>query len=356
MSLFFLISLQASGEKNFLADAERESPVKKNNSKNSLYELQKTLNDIYELYKDSVVFISTEKSKQKKFDDPADVIDWFSSGQLLKKRTWNIGTGFMLTSDGYICTNYHIIKNVENATVTVSGKSYTAVVAGYDSARDIALLKINGRTDFKPVYLGNSDNVKTGDFVVAIGNPFGLDRSFTSGIVSGTGRKELDGTSNPHIQTDAAINQGNSGGPLINIDGEVIGVNRAIFSSTGESNGIGFAIPINDAKHVIIEIMKKNSNRKTIGITTKLLAPDDAARLNLKNVQGIIVTSVEKGSSAEKSGIKNDDIIIKLNDARIAGPDDFDKQLSSMKAGSSVRLTLLRNGEMMSIWVTLSAE
>ena len=258
-----LCSSYVMSNPSFLSEAEKISPLKKNN-KSSAHELQNTFHAIYNLYKDSVVFISTERTVNVRgfnpfVDDPI-FREFFGMRDAPKTRKdTGLGTGFIITSDGYICTNSHVVQNVDSVTVTVSDKTFKAEIVGLDKVTDIALLKIQGKGNFKPVYFGNSDDVKVGDFVVAIGNPFGLDKTFTTGVVSATSRKQLDEMGNSHIQTDAAINQGNSGGPLINLDGEVIGVNRAIYSNAGGNIGIGFAIPVNSAKETIIKLKNKNN-------------------------------------------------------------------------------------------------
>ena len=308
--LIFIIlcSINVMSDSSFISETERKSPLKKNN-KTAAYELQNAFHEIYNQYKDSVVFISTEKTVNAMgfnpfVDDPV-FREFFGMKDAPKTRkARGLGTGFIISSDGYICTNWHVVQNVDTVTVTVSDKTFKAEVIGLDKVTDIALLKIQGQGNFKPVYFGNSEDVKVGDFVVAIGNPFGLDKTFTSGVVSGTGRKQLDETGNSHIQTDAAINQGNSGGPLINLDGEVIGVNRAIYSSAGGNIGIGFAIPINNARDTIIELKKYGKvKRGFIGIEMSPLTEEMAAKLGLKNNQGVLVMNAIKNAPAAKSGI-----------------------------------------------------
>jgi Trypsin-like serine proteases, typically periplasmic, contain C-terminal PDZ domain len=269
-------------------------------------------------------------------------------------KSQGLGTGFIISSDGYICTNHHVVQNVDTVTVTVADKSYEAEIIGSDAVTDIALLKIKGKGVFKPVYFGNSEDVKVGDFVLAIGNPFGLDKTFTSGVVSGTGRKQLDEMGNSHIQTDAAINQGNSGGPLINLDGEVIGVNRAIYSSTGGNIGIGFAIPVNSAKDTLIELKKYGKvKRGYIGVGMSPLTEDIAKKLGLNNNQGVLVGNVIKDGPAAKAGVRPGDVITMIDDKVIAEGSSLVQTINSKKIGTSVKVTVWRNKAKEIITVTI---
>jgi len=345
-------------DSSFISETERKSPLKKN-SKSSAYELQNTFHEIYNQYKDSVVFISTEKTVNVRgynpfMDDPV-FREFFGMKDVPKTRKdRGLGTGFIISSDGYICTNWHVVQNVDSVTVTVSDKTFKAEVIGLDKVTDIALLKIQGKGNFKPVYFGDSEDVKVGDFVIAIGNPFGLDKTFTTGVVSGTGRKQLDEVGNSHIQTDAAINQGNSGGPLINLDGEVIGVNRAIYSSAGGNIGIGFAIPVNNAKETIIELKKYGKvKRGFIGVEMFPLSEETAVKLGLKNNQGVLVMSTVKNGPAEKSGIQKGDVIVKIDDNPVNDGTELTNIIGSKQIGSKVKITAWRNKAPMNFQVTI---
>ncbi len=355
LSLLFLISVIISssdlmGESSFISETENRSPLKKPET-SVVHELQNTFHDIYNQYKDSVVFISTEKTISMKgfnpfMDDPV-FREFFGLKENAPKsrKARGLGTGFVISGDGYICTNYHVVQNVDSVTVMVADKSYEAQIIGSDMVSDIALLKIKGKGSFKPVYFGNSDEVKVGDFVLAIGNPFGLDKTFTSGVVSGTGRRQLDETGNSHIQTDAAINQGNSGGPLINLDGEVIGVNRAIYSSTGGNIGIGFAIPINSAKEILIELKKYGKvKRGYIGVGISQSFTDETAKkLGLQNNQGVLVGNVVKDSPAAKAGIKEGDVILMIDGKPVKDGLLLIQEINARKIGTSIKVTLWRN-------------
>lgn len=345
-----VISTALTAETSFLSEAESESPLKKDPASSIVHELQNIYQGIYNEYKDSVVFISTEKTVNVKgispFTDDPVFREFFGMKNTPPKtrKARGLGTGFIISSDGYICTNHHVVQNVDTVTVTVSSKSYEAQIIGSDAVTDIALLKIKGGGKFKPVHFGNSDDVKVGDIVVAIGNPFGLDKTYTSGVVSATGRNQLDPNGNAHIQTDTAINQGNSGGPLINIDGEVIGVNRAILSSSGGSIGIGFAIPINNAKDTIIQIKKYGKvKRGFIGINIAPLTADHAKELGLQNSDGVLVGGVIKDSPAQMSGIEEGDVILKVDDTEVKDGIQLVKIISSKAIGTTVRLSIWRD-------------
>ncbi len=360
----FLLAIISSpdlmGESSFISETENISPLKK--PENSIaHELQNTFHNIYNQYKDSVVFISTEKTISMKgfnpfMDDPV-FRGFFGLKENAPKarKARGLGTGFIISSDGYICTNHHVVQNVDTVTVTVADKSYEAEIIGSDQVSDIALLKIKGKGSFKPVYFGNSEEVKVGDFVLAIGNPFGLDKTFTSGVVSGKGRRQLDETGNSHIQTDAAINQGNSGGPLINLDGEVIGVNRAIYSSTGGNIGIGFAIPINSAKETLIELKKYGKvKRGYIGVgMSPSFTEEIAKKLGLQNNEGVLVGNVVKDSPAAKAGIKEGDVILMIDNKIIKDGIFLLQEINSRKIGTSIKITLWRNRTSVNIPLTI---
>lgn len=359
LAVFFIFSGALLADSDFLSDTENTSPIKKS-GRTAVHELQDTYHDIYNQYRDSVVFISTEKTVTVKgynpfMDDPV-FREFFGLKENAPKtrKARGLGTGFIITSDGYICTNHHVVQNVDSVRVTVADKTYEASIIGSDVVTDIALLKIKGRGEFKPVYFGNSDMVKVGDFVLAIGNPFGLDKTYTSGIVSGTGRNMLDENGNSHIQTDAAINQGNSGGPLINIDGEVVGVNRAIFSNSGGSIGIGFAIPINSARATLIELKKYGKvKRGYIGVGMSPFTMDIAAKLGLKSNRGVLVGSVIKDGPADRVGIREGDVILMIDDKPVTDSRSLIQIISSKKIGSTVTLKIWRDKSDASVSVTI---
>ena len=354
-----ILSLTASNSK-FLDDTMRKSPIKNNNSNSSVYELQNRFHKIYNQYKDSIVFISTEKTVKLRYNNPFMEDPFFKQFFGPRKnipktrKRKGLGTGFIISSDGYICTNHHVVANMDSVTVKVNDKEYKAKFIGSDPMTDIALLKIKGKKDFKPVYFGNSDKVKIGDMTIAIGNPFGLDKTLTTGIVSATGRRAVDQVGNSHIQTDASINPGNSGGPLINVDGEVIGVNRMIYSRTGGNLGIGFAIPVNTVKKTLVQLKKYGKvKRGYIGVQISPLTAEFAKELGLKKPEGALVGSVMENSPAEKSGLMLKDVIIKVNGKKIYQFKDLIKIVGETRIGKTIQVTVWRNKNKVNLWVTI---
>ncbi len=344
---------------NFLKEASRPSPLKKSRNIEA-FKLQNTFHNIYNMYKDSVVFISTEKTVKTRYQNPfmEDPIfkkffgDRYSHPKSRKQK--GLGTGFIISSDGYICTNHHVINKMDTVTIVLNSKEYKAKIIGSDPLTDIALLKIEGKNKFKPIYMGNSNKVKIGDMVIAIGNPFGLDKTITSGIVSATGRKVIDQLGNSHLQTDASINPGNSGGPLINLNGEVIGVNRMIYSRTGGNLGIGFAIPINRVKETLIQLKKyKKVKRGYIGVQVAPLTKDFANELGLKKPEGALIGSVENNGPAEKAGLKAKDVIIEIEGKKIKNFKGLLNTVSKTKIGKSIKITVWRNKRKANLWVTI---
>ena len=226
------------------------------------------------------------------------------------------GSGVIFDArNGYIVTNAHVVDNATEITVTLQdGRDLTAQVVGSDVPSDVAVLKVSPENLIQ-IALGDSGKLEVGDFVVAIGNPFGLQHTVTSGIVSGLGRSGInqDGYED-FIQTDASINPGNSGGALVNLRGELVGINSAILSRSGGNIGIGFAIPVNMARSIMDQLLKYGSvKRGLLGVNIYSLTPDVAKSLNLQNIQGVLVSQVNEGSAAEKAGIKAGDVITSIN-------------------------------------------
>ena len=335
-----------------------DSPLKGKRVGTPVYELQKAFYDIHELYNDRVVFISTEKTVQVRdrrnpfFNSP--FFEGPNEGRKKTRKQTGLGTGFIISNDGYICTNHHVVANVDKVIVKVGVKKYTAQVMGSDALTDIALLKIEGEEEFKPVYFGDSDKIRVGNWAIAIGNPFGLDRTFTVGVISATVRQDVDQIGNAHIQTDASINPGNSGGPLINLDGEVIGVNRMIYSRSGGSLGIGFAIPINTARN-ILEQLKKNKRVKRgfLGVQIAPLTEDFAKQLGLKSPRGALVGTVTPGSPADKAGIKERDVIISVGGKPVKTFRDLLNVVATTEIDKTVKVIVWRNKKKINLFVTI---
>ena len=358
-SILFTAVCVLGSKASFLDEATKPSPLKTKNS-TIIHEMQNAYQRIYEEYKDSVVFISTEKTVKVNQNNPFANDPFFRQffGNVPQepstRKTHGLGTGFILSSDGYICTNHHVIANMDSVTVKVSDKEYQAKIVGSDPVVDIALIKIEGAGKFKPVHLGNSDELKVGDMVVAIGNPFGLDRTFTSGIVSATGRTVIDSMGNSHIQTDASINQGNSGGPLINIDGEVVGVNRAILSESGGNVGIGFSIPINTVKTTLLQLKEFGKvKRGYLGVQISPLTEDFSKELGLSNTEGALVGGIEENSPAEKGGLRIKDVIIAVEDKPIKEYRELIEAVSKTEIGKTIKITIWRDKKKTNVWVTV---
>lgn len=265
------------------------------------------------------------------------------------------GSGFFVSSDGYVITNAHVVSGATKITVSFDdGKELDATLVGADSHTDIAVLKVEGK-NFPFLPLGNSDAIEVGEWVVAIGSPFQLQATLTVGVVSAKGRQDLQITDlEDFIQTDAAINPGNSGGPLINLEGEVIGINTAIVSRSGGYMGIGFAIPSNMAKNIMNQIIDKGSvTRGFLGVSLQPVDKDIADAFQLEKAEGALVSEVVKGSPAEKAGIKQGDIIVEYNGIPVKALGAFRNEISLTPPGSTVKLKINRKGKILTVNVPL---
>ncbi|MBN2455728.1 MAG: DegQ family serine endoprotease [Sedimentisphaerales bacterium] len=263
-------------------------------------------------------------------------------------------SGFIVSADGHILTNNHVIKDAEDVTVKLlSGKEYSAKVIGTDPDSDVALIKIDAN-NLSYLKLADSDKLEVGQWVLAIGNPFGLSHTVTAGIVSAKGRGiGLTGYEN-FIQTDAAINFGNSGGPLIDLDGKVVGINTAIYGPGGNI-GIGFAIPINTAKFVYNRILTEGTvTRGFLGVTIQNLTPDLAAALGLdEDTKGVLVPDVNENKAAEKAGVKPYDIIVEFNGEQVETDQELQNRVAMEKPGTKAEIVVLRDGKRKTLTVTL---
>jgi serine protease Do len=255
-----------------------------------------------------------------------------------------VGSGFIMSQDGYILTNNHVVEDADQIKVKLSnGKEYDGKVVGRDPKTDLALVKIDGAPDLQPLRLGNSEDLKVGSWVVAIGSPFGLEQTVTAGIVSAKGRVIGSGPYDNFIQTDASINPGNSGGPLINMKGEVIGINTAIIAS---GQGIGFAIPINMAKDIAPQLQDKGHvTRGWLGVSIQEMTPELAKSMGLKEKKGALVAQVVTGSPAEKAGIEQGDVIVAFDGKEVADSKDLPRIVASTPVGKTVTVKLSREGK-----------
>lgn len=272
------------------------------------------------------------------------------------RRASALGSGVIVSADGYILTNYHVIDGAEQIKVDLTDdRTFDARVIGSDEPSDLALLKVNA-TNLPTLRLGNSDNVQVGDTVLAIGNPLGVGQTVTMGIISAKGRQTGagQGSFEDFLQTDAPINQGNSGGALVDMNGELIGINAQILSRTGGSIGIGFAIPSNMARNVLEQLVKNGTvHRGQLGIIVQKVTLDMAASLNMNEARGVIVSQVQPGSAAERAGIRRGDVITSLNGASVNDPNSLRNQVAATQPGSQVPITLLRDGREMQIRASL---
>jgi serine protease Do len=257
----------------------------------------------------------------------------------------SLGSGFVIDAAGYILTNNHVVENADEIVVKLNtGKEFKAKVVGRDSKTDIALIEIHGASDLVSVKLGDSDKLRVGQWVIAIGNPFGLENTVTAGIVSALGRHINQGPYDNFIQTDAAINPGNSGGPLVNTKGEVVGINTAIYSRSGGNIGIGFAIPINIAKEIVPQLKEKGHvTRGWLGVMIQKVTPDIAESLGLSEPRGALVADVVKDGPAEAAGIKQGDVIVEYDGKPIADSADLPLLVARTPVGRTVVVKVIRD-------------
>ena len=267
------------------------------------------------------------------------------------------GSGVIIDSGkGRVVTNHHVIRGAEKITVALKDRrEFDAELVGSDPATDIALLKIDAE-DLKALPLGDSDDLKVGDFVVAIGNPFDLGQTVTSGIVSALGRTGFSDGYEDFIQTDASINRGNSGGALVDLDGRLVGINSMIVSPSGVSAGLGFAVPANIVRTVTEQIVEHGSVRRgQLGVMIQDVSPDAVEVLGLEAAKGVIVADVVEGSAAEAAGIQSGDIVLSLDDEDVVNAGDLRTRVGLANVGDEVELVVLRDGERKAIEATIGA-
>lgn len=316
---------------------------------------QKAFSNVSKKVTPSVVNISTvsrKKMVQPFFEMNPFFEDFFGAPQA--RRDKSLGSGFLISKDGYIVTNDHVVRDAESIQVKLSNdKVYDAKVVGGDAKTDIAVIKINA-DDLPVAVLGDSDKLDVGQWAIAIGNPFGLDRTMTVGVISATGRSNVGiETYENFIQTDASINPGNSGGPLLNVYGEVIGINTAIVAS---GQGLGFAIPINMAKPIFTQLIQKGSvSRGYMGVTIQPVTEELAQSFGLKQAKGALVNSIIKGSPADKAGILQGDVITALNSTEIKDPSHLQRMVAEAGIGKTAKVTIFREGKIIELNMTLAS-
>lgn len=281
-------------------------------------------------------------------------------GQPQTREAQSLGSGFVISADGYVVTNNHVVApdnraTLEEITVTMpDGTEYEAELVGSDAASDLAVLKISRRQPFPFVQFGESDEVRAGDWVIAIGNPFGLGGTVTSGIVSAVLRNAGGGAYNRYLQTDASINRGNSGGPLFDMRGNVIGVNNAIISPTGGSVGIGFAIPADVAAPIVRKLIDGvEIERGFLGVSIQPVNDDLADSLGLPHNRGEFVQTVQEDGAADQAGIKPGDVVTSINGQNVTNEQTLSFLVANIAPGTRIPIDLIRNGEEMRLMVTV---
>lgn len=328
-----------------------------------------SLPDFTKLARDAgpaVVNISTVKviktSKQlRKFFGPFhqkgtpfdDFFNRFFGNIPQKRKERALGSGFIISKDGYIVTNNHVVKNADQIKVILQGgkKKYPARIIGTDPETDLALVKIDPDHDLPVLEFGDSDQLQVGQWVLAIGNPFGLDHTVTAGIISAKGRVIGAGPYDNFLQTDASINPGNSGGPLINMDGRVVGINTAIVAS---GQGIGFAIPSNLAKTVIAQLKEyKKVKRGWLGVTIQDVDENTAKALGLSEPKGALIASVKKGDPADRAGIEVGDVVVAVDGKPVQDAGDLTRKIGAIPPNKTIEITLWRSGQLKVVKVKL---
>ena len=312
---------------------------------------------VHNSVKDSIVNIRTKKTVTVNTYNPLEELLYGRSGGQEKRESGSLGSGFVVSKDGYVVTNNHVIDGADEIYVKFSnGREYRTKLVGTSPEVDIAVLKIDSNETFKPLEFANSDQVQIGQWSIAFGNPLGLNDSMTVGIASAAGRSSLGIEEIENfIQTDAAINQGNSGGPLIDITGKVIGVNTAIYSQSGGSVGIGFAIPANLVTTVKDSIIATGKFEKPyIGIYLGNLDADKVKALNLKSSNGVFIAGTVPNGPAAAAGITKNDIITAVDGKEVNSAGAFVGEIAAKKVGQSVKLTISRNGKTSEVSVTLA--
>jgi serine protease Do len=356
---FFIISVvEVLRSSFFLSSPAPDVQVASAVSENSPLRTPSSFADLAEKLKPSVVNISTTKTiRSRGLISPFEEMpfgrnfggdDFFERffGEIPQRefKQKSLGSGFIISHDGYIFTNNHVVEKADKILVKLSnGKEYDAKVIGKDAKTDIALIKIKPTESLPVADIGNSDRLRVGEWVMAIGNPFGLEQTVTVGIVSAKGRVIGAGPYDNFIQTDASINPGNSGGPLFDMEGKVIGINTAIIA---QGQGIGFAIPISMAKTILPDL--KSSGKVTrgwMGVSVQDVSEDIAKSLGLKSQKGALISDVVEGDPAEKAGLRAGDVITEINGKSVNNSHDLLLMIAGLRVGENVKVRVIRDGQ-----------
>jgi serine protease Do len=305
--------------------------------------LQTIFRAVYESVRPSVVRVMAEVDAPRGQAIPPGILEdpffrrFFPSPPTNKKKAISFGTGFVIDASGLIVTNRHVVSTAREVKVHLhDGTVLAGKVRGGDELTDVALIQVESQQPLPAVRLGNSDDIRVGDIAIAVGNPFGLDGTFTTGVISGLHRAGLDESGLKFIQTDASINQGNSGGPLLNLGGEVIGINRMIYSPSGGSIGIGFAIPVKSVQPIIRQLAETGRvERPLLGVKIDATPPGSPA-------PGAMVVEVVGGSAAQEAGLVPGDVIVKVDDHIISGPEELARYIQSRQVGDRIELEIMR--------------
>jgi serine protease Do len=323
-----------------------------------LSELGNAMSQIADKVKPSVVNISTSKTVKTprlSFNDPV-MQKFFGNMQPQKQKVFNLGTGVIVSKDGYIVTCNHVIQGAEDILVKLDdNREFKGKIVGMDSKTDVAVIKITA-DNLPTIKWGDSGKLKTGGIVIAFGNPFGLSQTVTMGIVSATGRSGMGIVDyEDFIQTDASINPGNSGGALVNAEGELVGINDAIFSTSGGNQGIGFAVPSNMVRNIMESIINKGKViRGYIGVQVQPLNPELAKQFGIRDEKGVLLNDVTEGAPAEQAGMKRGDIIVSINGKKVDDAFQLRNQVASTQPGLVIELGVIRDGKPLFFKVTVS--